>query len=75
MLVHHGNIIQENLKKERISMEELEATIREHGIPSINNVDLAVLEVDGNISILSENYQKKIVKKIKAHRALKNPAD
>lgn len=71
MLVHHGNIIQENLKKERISMEELEATIREHGIPSISNVDLAVLEVDGNISILSENYQKKIVKKIKAHRALK----
>ena len=71
MLVHHGNIIQENLKKQRISMEELEATIREHGIPSINNVDLAVLEVDGNISILSENYQKKIVKKIKAHRVLK----
>ncbi len=71
MLVHHGNIIQENLKKERISMEELEATIREHGIPSINNVDLAVLEVDGNISILSENYQKKIVRKIKAHRVLK----
>ncbi|HRH65622.1 MAG TPA: DUF421 domain-containing protein [Bacteroidia bacterium] len=73
MLVHHGNIIEENMKKEMISLEELESSIREHGVPSIEKVDLAVLETDGNISILSENYQHRTVKKRKAHKVLKKP--
>jgi uncharacterized membrane protein YcaP (DUF421 family) len=70
MLIHNGVLIQENLDKERISFEELDATVREHGVPSIDHVDLAVLETDGNISVLSENYQKKTVKKRKAHKVL-----
>src|ERR1051325_10019808 len=56
MLVHKGNVIEENLWREKISLAEVKAAAREHGVASIDEVDLAVLETDGNISVLSENY-------------------
>ena len=45
-------------------LQELEAAVREHGIESIEKVDLAMLEVDGNISVLSEDFKKKTRKTI-----------
>lgn len=68
MLVHRGKVIVKNLSQQKISMEELNAAIREHGIAKIEDVDLAVLETDGNISMLSENYHKRHIKKRKAHK-------
>ena len=73
MLVHHGVLLDENLNREKISIAELEAAIREHGVDGIQHVDLAVLETDGNISILSENYQKKSTRKRKTHKAITKP--
>jgi uncharacterized membrane protein YcaP (DUF421 family) len=70
MLVHEGKVMEDHLKKERISMEELEAAIREHGVNSVAEVNLAVLEADGNISILSKNYQKRSVRRRKAHKVI-----
>jgi len=71
MLIHEGNVIEENLKKQRITMDELEASVREHGVKDISAVNLAVLEVDGNISILSDSYKHKTTKRRKAHRIIK----
>jgi uncharacterized membrane protein YcaP (DUF421 family) len=68
MLVHGGKIIEENLRKEKLTLEELEAAVREHGVEKIKEVDLAVLEVDGSISILSENYNKKSLRKRSSHK-------
>lgn len=73
MLVHHGVVLTENMKKEKIPMAELEAAIREHGVDNVIHVDLAVLETDGSISILSEGYQKKSTRKRKSHKALTKP--
>ncbi|HMD00393.1 MAG TPA: YetF domain-containing protein, partial [Ferruginibacter sp.] len=42
-----------------ISYEELMAAIREHGIEELRHVDLAMLEVDGNISVISDDFRKK----------------
>ncbi len=56
MLVHKGKIIKPNLVKSMITTDELESAIREHGVKSIEEVDLAILEVDGNISVLSNNF-------------------
>jgi uncharacterized membrane protein YcaP (DUF421 family) len=70
MLIHNGKVLPAHLKKAQISHEELEAAIREHGVKDISAVDLAVLENDGNISILSDGYKHKTVQKRKAHRAL-----
>jgi uncharacterized membrane protein YcaP (DUF421 family) len=70
MLIHEGQLIVKNLQQEKISVEELEAAIREHGVNSIREVNLAVLEVDGNISILSNTFQNHSRRKRKSHRAV-----
>ncbi|MDR1132356.1 MAG: DUF421 domain-containing protein [Oscillospiraceae bacterium] len=56
MLIYHGEIDKENLRKAKISMDELEEALREHGVRSVDDVDLAVLELDGNISVLSDDF-------------------
>lgn len=68
MLIYEGKPIVEHLKKAKISDDELEASIREHGVGKVSEVDLAVLERDGNISVLSHNYKNKTKKKRKANR-------
>lgn len=70
ILIHEGQLLSKNLEREKISMEELEAAIREHGVNSIQEVNLAVLEVDGNISILSNTFKQHSRKKRKTHKAL-----
>lgn len=69
MLVYQGKAIQKHLDKAQISMGELEAAIREHGVKDISLVDLAILEVDGNISVLSNNFTRK-TKKRRIHKSL-----
>jgi len=70
MLIYNGKVIENHLKQATISHEELEAVVREHGVKSIQDVNMAVLETDGNISILSDNYTHKTVRKRKAHKVL-----
>lgn len=52
LLVHDGKVITEHMKKEHVSMDELQRALREHGISTCSEVALAVLEVDGAISCL-----------------------
>jgi len=52
LLIHDGQIISAHMAKEHISMDELERSMREHGICSYHDVALGVLEVDGSISLL-----------------------
>lgn len=70
MLVYKGKTLEKHLEAAGISHDELEQAIREHGVEDIKDVDLAVLETDGNISILSDNYQHKTVRKRRAHKAV-----
>ncbi len=68
MLVYEGKIIPEHLQKAKISDDELEAAIREHGVEHLSEVNLAVLERDGNISVLSHDFRKHTTRKRKAHK-------
>jgi len=52
LLVHDGKVIEEHMVKEHVSMDELHRALREHGINSVDQVALSVLEVDGSISCL-----------------------
>ncbi len=52
LLVHDGEVIQEHMSRERVSMDELDRALRQHGISNCKDVALAVLEVDGSISCL-----------------------
>lgn len=63
MLIYHGKVMKQHLKSAQITEEELEASVREHGVADIRQVDLAVLEIDGNISILSNDFKHKTIRK------------
>jgi len=52
LLMHDGQVISSHMAKEHVSMDELERAMREHGIATMHDVALAVLEVDGSISFL-----------------------
>ena len=52
LLVHDGQVIESHMAKEHVSMDELERSLREHGVSSYQDAALAVLEVDGSISVL-----------------------
>jgi len=56
MLIYDGKQIPENMKKSKVSVQELEEATREHGIDKLENVSLAVLEVDGSISVVAEDF-------------------
>ena len=53
ILVNAGETVTENLRHEKITMTELLSAIREHGVNSIEEVKFAILEPDGNISVIS----------------------
>ena len=59
ILVKDGKIDQDALNKVKISRDELDEAVREHGVDGIKNVKLSVLEVDGNISVISEDEKSK----------------
>jgi len=52
LLVHDGKVIEAHLAREHVSMDELERALREHGVATYKEAALAVLEVDGSISVL-----------------------
>ncbi len=70
ILIHEGKIVEDHLKQERITHDELDAAIREHGVSSVAEVNLAILEVDGTISILSDNYKSHSKRKRKPRKQL-----
>ena len=52
MLIHDGKILQEHLERAGITHDELRQALREHGVGSVQDVMLAVLEPDGAISVV-----------------------
>ena len=70
LLVYHGHVNDDHLKKAQISVNELMETVREHGCQSIHDVDLAMLEADGNISVLSHDFNKKTLHERKRRKKL-----
>lgn len=71
MLIYNGEIQYHHLQAVEITISELEAAVREHGVESIAQVHLAMLEVDGNISIISSDINKKTIHQAKNKHKLK----
>lgn len=70
LLVYKGKVKIDNMHRTRITHEELLEAIREHGVKLVSEVDLAILEVDGSISILSKNFSHQTTRKRKSHKAI-----
>jgi uncharacterized membrane protein YcaP (DUF421 family) len=52
LLVHDGKLLQRHLDAEGVTRDEVLQALREHGIEDLNAVKVAVLEVDGTISVV-----------------------
>jgi uncharacterized membrane protein YcaP (DUF421 family) len=68
LLIHNGEVVTAHAAKEHVSMDEIQRALREHGVSSPKEVALAVLEVDGSISILKYDD---VPDHLKPHRRLK----
>lgn len=68
LLIYGGKVLHQNCDHVLFSMEELKAAVREHGIERIEDVDMAVLEVDGNVSVISNDFKQKTSRKRRGHR-------
>jgi uncharacterized membrane protein YcaP (DUF421 family) len=52
LLVLHGEVLPDHLRREGLDQETLEAALREHGVSEVRDVEMAVLEIDGSISVV-----------------------
>ncbi len=51
ILIENGNILQQNLKKTRITLDELTGHLREKDVLDLESVQYAILETNGNLSV------------------------
>ncbi len=72
ILIHDGQPDFKTLARLDISHDELAEAMREHGVEYYKDVKLAMLEPDGNISIISGDNQKLKQTHFKRRRARKN---
>jgi uncharacterized membrane protein YcaP (DUF421 family) len=71
ILIHNGTLEFQTLSKLNITSDELREAMREHGVENFKDVKLAMLEIDGNISIISgDKNLRQTHHKRKAHKTL-----
>ena len=51
ILIENGNILQKNLRKTRITLDELTGHLREKDVLDLRAVQFAILETNGNLSV------------------------
>lgn len=56
ILIHNGKLEFATLSRLGITSDELYEAIREHGVDHYKDVKLAMLEIDGNISVISGEH-------------------
>jgi uncharacterized membrane protein YcaP (DUF421 family) len=57
LLVRDGRLLTKALDEEHIEPEEVRAAVRAHGVARVEDVRLAVLEVDGSISVIPRDAE------------------
>jgi len=63
VLVLHGEVNTKSMRREGIDQIALEAALREHGVEDVKDVEMAVLEVDGSISVIPTGSEMRTLKK------------
>jgi uncharacterized membrane protein YcaP (DUF421 family) len=61
-IVKHGDLVREGLRKELMSEPETLAALRLQGISDMREVKLAVMEVDGVVSVIREEWAEPLQK-------------
>lgn len=72
ILIHNGHLDFKALSRLEITSTEMEEVIHEHGVEHFSEVRLAIMEIDGNISVISGDKKnlKQTHHKRKIHKTL-----
>ena len=60
VIVRDGRYLFRTMRREGVERQEVEMAAREHGIDEVKDVELAVLEEDGSISIVARGSTPKV---------------
>jgi uncharacterized membrane protein YcaP (DUF421 family) len=55
LIVNKGHLVRDRMAKEGVTVEQVKAALREHGLHSLDQARMCVLEVDGTISVVPED--------------------
>lgn len=55
LIIHDGEMVTDHMKREHLTVDEVMRSLREHGIGSVAEVAIGVLEVDGSLSFLKSD--------------------
>jgi uncharacterized membrane protein YcaP (DUF421 family) len=55
LLIHDGRVLADRLRQEHITPRELQEALRAYGLAAAKQVEMAVLEVDGSISVVPKD--------------------
>lgn len=64
ILIDNGTVIQENLRRTRVTLEELLSHLRQKDILDLTTVRYAILETDGNLSVFPYPPEENSVPKV-----------
>jgi uncharacterized membrane protein YcaP (DUF421 family) len=57
VLIADGKLVPSSIRREGVDVLELEQAVREHGVDGLGGVKMAVLEVDGTISVVPKGTE------------------
>lgn len=60
ILIRNGKILEQNLREEQINLEQLESMLRVKGYFDLSQVEFAVLETDGQLSVLPRSQYRPV---------------
>ena len=63
ILIENGNVLQQNLRSTRITLDELAGHLREKDVLDIQTVQYAILETNGNLSVFPYPKEKPAIAK------------
>lgn len=59
LLIHRGKVLKEHLRQELLNLRELRAILRKQNIHDLNEIEEAVLESDGFVSVTKKSEAEK----------------
>lgn len=55
LLVYEGRVLPDAMRKERVTVEEIEAAVRQQGMADFEDIGAAVLETDGSVTVVARS--------------------
>ncbi|WP_227939861.1 YetF domain-containing protein [Alkalihalobacillus deserti] len=62
IFIKNGQIMEDQLRKERLDIDALKALLRQKNIFSISDVEYAIFEIDGKLSVMKKESKQPVIK-------------